>query len=123
MKKAFIAAFLSLPLFCTATPAESIVRTDAAAVSCATATAEVVFRSTQKLKSCDGRRIYLYSNGQCELFDGDRLAVECTYAIRGNEVRLLDENGRTVYSGTFRYKSERRNLSSISLAGTTYYSF
>ncbi len=83
MKKAFIAAFLSLPLFCTATPAESIVRTDAAAVSCTTATAGVVFRSTQKLKSSDGRKIYLYSSGLCELFDGDRLAVECTYTIRG----------------------------------------
>lgn len=80
----------------------------------------VVFRSTQKLRSSDGRSIYLYSSGRCELFDGDRLVAECTYTLQNGEVRLLDENGRTVYKGTYRMKSDGRNLSSITLAGTTY---
>lgn len=81
----------------------------------------VVFRSTQKLESRDGRSIYLYTNRTCELFDGDRLIVKCTYQLLDNEVRLLDENGDTVYKGTYRLTADRRNVSSLTLAGTTYY--
>ena len=74
----------------------------------------VVFRSTQRLKANDGRQIYLYSSGKCELWDGDRLVVTATY-------RLLDENGNTIYKGSYRLARDRRNISSLTLAGTTYY--
>lgn len=81
----------------------------------------IVFRSTQKLKSNDGREIYLYSNRRCELYDGDRLEVVCTYKIVGNEIRLLDENGNTVYKGSIQISSDRQSILHLSIAGTTYY--
>lgn len=81
----------------------------------------VVFRSTQKLKSDDGRQIYFYSNRSCELYDRDRLVVATTYKIKDGEVYLLDEYGQTVYKGTFRMSSDGRNLKSVTIAGTTYW--
>ena len=81
----------------------------------------VVFRSTQRLKANDGRQIYLYSSGKCELWDGDRLVVTATYRLQNGEVRLLDENGNTIYKGSYRLARDRRNISSLTLAGTTYY--
>lgn len=80
----------------------------------------VVFRSTQKLKSSDGRQIYFYSSRRCELYDGDRLVVATTYRLQNGEVHLLDEYGQTVYKGTYRMSSDGRNLSSVTIAGTTY---
>lgn len=81
----------------------------------------VVFRTTQRLRASDGREIYLYSNRTCELFDGDRLVVTCTYRLQDGEVRLLDENGRTVYKGRYRMSSDGMNLANLTLGGTTYY--
>ena len=81
----------------------------------------VVFRSTQRLKANDGRQIYLYISGKCELWDGDRLVVTATYRLQNGEVRLLDENGNTIYKGSYRLARDRRNISSLTLAGTTYY--
>lgn len=81
----------------------------------------VVFRNTQKLRANDGREIYLYSNRTCELFHGDRLEVKCTYRLQDGEVRLLDENGNTVYKGRYRMASDGRSLVSLTLAGTTFY--
>ena len=51
----------------------------------------VVFRSTQKLRSNDGREIYFYSNRKCEGYYKDRLDFSCEYRIQDDEVRLLDE--------------------------------
>lgn len=82
--------------------------------------AGVVFRSTQKLRSNDGREIYLYPSGKCELYIGDRLEVSCMYTVVGNEIRLLDGD-RVVYKGTFRYASDGRTVLNLSLAGTIYY--
>ncbi|MBQ4632839.1 MAG: hypothetical protein IJ421_08515 [Prevotella sp.] len=81
----------------------------------------VVFRTTQKLRANDGREIYLYSNRICELYEGDRLVVKCTYRLQEGEVRLLDEYGNTVYKGTYRMTSDRRNVVSLRLGDTTYY--
>lgn len=83
----------------------------------------VVFRSTQRLRSSDGRSIYLYSSGRCELFDGDRLMANCRYNVQNGEVRLLDENGNTVYKGSYTMKSDRINLSTITIRGTVYRAF
>ena len=83
----------------------------------------IVFRSTQRLRSEDGGSIYFYSSGRCELFYGDRLIVTCTYTLQYGEVRLLDENGSTVYKGSYRMKSDGRNLASVTIAGTTYRAF
>ena len=81
----------------------------------------VVFRTTQKLRSNDGREIYLYPNRTCELFYGGRLEVRCTYRLQDGEVRLLDENGETVYKGSYRMTSDGINLSSLTLGGTSYF--
>lgn len=81
----------------------------------------VVFRQTQKLRARDGRMLYFYSNRKCEGFDGDRLIFVCEYTIQGNEVRLLDERGITVYKGTITWKVKGISLSSLTLNGDTYY--
>lgn len=83
----------------------------------------VVFRTTQRLRSRDGRSIYFYTNRSCQMFDGDRCVAECTYTIQNGEVRLLNSNGRTLYKGTYRMSKDGRNLASLSLAGTTFYAF
>ena len=80
----------------------------------------VVFRSTQHLISRDGREIYLYPSRKCELFDNGKLIVTCTYRLQDGEVRLLDENNDTVYKGTYRLASDRRNIVSLTLAGTVF---
>ena len=123
MKKIFIAALLVASLPTMATTVENSMQSEEMVVSNSEAMSGVVFRSTQHLRSSDGRKIYLHPSGKCELFDGDRLEVECQYTIMGREVRLLDENGRTVYSGAFTYASDGRNISRLTLSGTTYYRF
>lgn len=84
----------------------------------------VKFRSTQRLRSRDGYSIYLYTSGKCQMYAGDRLVAETTYDVYPNgEVRLYDENGRTLYKGSYRMKSDGQNLSSLTIQGTTYYAF
>lgn len=80
-----------------------------------------VFRSTQKLRSNDGREIYMYTNGKCELYFGDRLEVTCQYCIRNGEVRLLDERGNTIYKGSYRMKPDGRNVAWLRIQGTDYW--
>ena len=81
----------------------------------------VVFRSTQKLRSRDGREIYFYSSGKCEGYYGDRLEFSTRYRIQDNEVRLLDENGNTVYKGSCTWRVKGQSLANVSIAGTTYF--
>lgn len=81
---------------------------------------DVVFRHNQRLKSRDGREIYLYSSGKCEMYYYDRLEVSCEYSVIGNEIRLID-NGRVIYKGSFTYGPDRQTLSSLSIAGTIYF--
>ena len=80
-----------------------------------------MFRSNQKLRSNDGRELYFYTSGTCDGFDGDRREFSCRYTLSDGEVRLLDEKGNTVYKGTYRMKSDGQNLSSVTIAGTTYW--
>lgn len=82
---------------------------------------KIVFRQTQKMRAGDGRMIYFYRNGKCEGFDGDRLIFVCDYLILGNEVRLLDERGVTVYKGTITWKVKGLSLASLTLNGDRYY--
>ena len=81
----------------------------------------VRFRSTQKLRSSDGRELYFYSSGKCEGYDGDRLQFPTTYTIIGDEVRLLDERGNTLYKGTLRWRVKGQSLYNVTIAGTTYF--
>lgn len=81
----------------------------------------VRFRSTQKLRARDGREIYFYSSGKCEGYYGDRIEFSTTYTIYGDEVRLLDERGNTIYKGSCNWKIKGQTLSSVTIAGTTYY--
>ena len=81
----------------------------------------IVFRTTQKLKSRDGGEIYFYSSGKCEMYQNDRLVVSCTYTIDDNEVKLLDENGNTVYKGRISWNNTKSKALSVTIAGTTYY--
>lgn len=84
-------------------------------------TQNVVFRTTQKLRSNDGRELYFYTNGTCDGFDGDHREFSCKYTLSAGDVRLLDEKGNTVYKGTYRMKSDGQNLSNVTIAGTTYW--
>lgn len=86
-----------------------------------TTSQNVIFRSTQKLRSRDGREIYFYSSGKCEGYDGDRLQFSTTYKISDNEVRLLDERGNTVYKGTISWRVKGQSLYNVTIAGTTYF--
>ena len=122
MKKIFIAAMV-FALFPIVGMAETDKNQECVVAESIVDSGDVVFRSTQRLRSRDGRSIYMYKSGTCELFDGDRLIAECRYSLRNGEVRLLDENGRTVYKGTYRLKDNRRDLQSLTLSGTTYYAF
>lgn len=81
----------------------------------------VVFRATQKLGSNDGREIYFYTNGKCEMYFKDRREVTCRYNVSNGEVRLLDEKGNTVYKGSYRMRSNGRDLASVTIQGTTYW--
>lgn len=81
----------------------------------------VRFRVNQRLKSVDGREIYLYTSGKVELYDNDRMIDECEYVINGNEIKLI-KYGRVLYKASFHYKSDRKTLQALQLAGTTYYS-
>ena len=81
----------------------------------------IVFRGTQKLRSSDGGEIYFYQNGKCEMYQNDRLVVSCRYDVDGNDVKLLDENGNTVYKGRITYsQKDRTKVASVTIAGTTY---
>lgn len=85
---------------------------------------KVVFRTNQRLKSNDGGAIYLKTSGICELYEGDRCVVVCTYTIISHdEIQLLDENGNPVYKASFTYASDRLNISTLVLGGTRYFRF
>ncbi len=82
----------------------------------------IVFRGTQKLRARDGAEIYFYQSGKCEMYQNDRLVISCTYDVDGNEVKLLDEYGNTVYKGRITYsQQDRTKVASVTIAGTTYY--
>lgn len=82
----------------------------------------IVFRRLQRLRSNDGREIYLYSNRKCEMYDEDCLIVTTTYRLANGEVYLLDENGNTVYKGSYQMSNDRVNLKSVKIANTVYFS-
>ncbi len=82
-------------------------------------TGKVVFRQTQKLRSQDGREIYLFTNGKCELWNGDRKMTTCNYAILHNEIRIY--GGGVEYKGTIVLSSNKLTIASLTLQGTTYY--
>ena len=99
---------------------ETTVAIESPATEITAAEQNVVFRSTQKLRSKDGREIYFYSDGRCEGFDGDRLMFVTKYEIMGNEVRLLDERGYTVYKGTISWRVKGKTIDTVTIAGTRY---
>lgn len=80
----------------------------------------LVFRGTKRFKSNDGRELYCHPNSKCEMFDGDRLVVTCTYTYSGDEIRLLDENDNTIYKGSIYWNNSHSKPISITIAGTTY---
>lgn len=79
----------------------------------------IPFRGTQKMRANDGREIYFYANGKFEMYDGDRLVVSSTFRMSDGNVFLLDENGRTIYKGT--YLAANNVLKSVRIGGTSYY--
>lgn len=109
--------FASVPAYETVSPNE------APALEIAVAAQNAVFRSTQKLRSRDGRELYFYSSGKCEGYSGDRCEFTTTYRIQDNEVRLLDDRGNTLYKGSIVWKVKGQSLHSVTLAGTTYIAF
>lgn len=82
----------------------------------------IVFRGLQKLRANDGGEIWFYQSGKCEMYYNDRLIVTCTYQVDGGAIKLLDENGNTVYKGSFTYsRDDRTKVAKVTIAGTTYY--
>lgn len=116
----FLSTLLTSAMLIAASPSCEVTSISSSSEMIASAQ-NVVFRSTQKLRSKDGREIYFYSSGKCEGYDGDRLMFSTKYFIQGNEVRLLDENGNTLYKGTIRWSVQGQSIYSLSLAGTVYY--
>lgn len=102
-------------------PACEAMTTESSLISMASSGQSVVFRTTQKLRSNDGREIYFYSSRKCEGYYKDRLEFSCEYRIQDDEVRLLDEDGNTVYKGSCTWRVKGQSLSSVSIAGTRYY--
>ena len=100
---------------------ETISCVDSPKFEMSTASQNVRFRSTQKLRARDGREIYFYSSGKCEGYDGDRLQFSTTYTIIDNEVRLLDERGNTVYKGSLSWRVKGQSLYNVTIAGTCYF--
>lgn len=117
----FISTLLvSAMMMINAPVCETISAVEPTTVEMVAAEQDVRFRSTQKLRSRDGREIYFYSSGKCEGYDGDRLQFSTTYSIYGDEVRLLDERGNTVYKGSITWRTRGQSLHSVTIAGTTY---
>ncbi len=113
MKKIILIALMFLPM------TSFILELNATPISVvASSGRSVVFRSTQKLRSNDGREIYLFSSRKCELWDEGRLVAECTYTIRDGEL-LLIADGKVLYKG--RIYMDGINCKKIVLSGTTYY--
>ncbi len=80
---------------------------------------QVVFRQTQKLRSRDGREIYLYTDRTCKMWEGDRNVATCNYRIVQNEIFIYGDG--VEYKGKFTLSSDRLSISSLTLGGTTYY--
>ena len=119
----FISTLLVSAMMINAPVCETISAVEPTTVEMVALVQDVRFRSTQKLRSRDGREIYFYSNGRCEGYDGDRLQFSTTYSIYDDEVRLLDERGNTVYKGSITWRTRGQSLHSVTIAGTTYVAF
>ena len=108
----FIAAIFMAPV-CFATPvaSESTYSSDSSQ--------GVRFRVNQRLRSNDGRELYLYTNGRAELYENDRMGDECEYQVYGNEIRLI-KWGSVAYKASFEYQSDRKTISWLRLQGTEF---
>lgn len=116
MKKLFIACSL---LFCTATTMFALPETR---ISYTKETQNIVFRTVQKMVARDGWEIQFYSNGTCKWFNDDgKHMLTCRYKLSYGELYLLDENGETVYKGSYVMSRDKINLSSVTFAGRSYY--
>lgn len=113
---------VSAIMMADASGSEAISVSESPVIEVVSTTQNVRFRSTQKLRSNDGREIYFYSSGKCEGYDGDRLMFSTTYSIYdNNEIRLLDEYGNTVYKGSITWRVKGQTLANVTIAGTTYF--
>lgn len=116
-----LSLFVSALMLVNAPSNDTICVEEAPSIELIVAEQNVRFRTTQKLRSKDGRELYFYSSGRCEGYDGDRLQFSTTYTIIDNEVRLLDEEGNTVYKGTLCWRVKGQSIYNVTIAGTTYF--
>ncbi len=80
-----------------------------------------VFRSTQYLKSSDGREIQFHTSGKCKMYDDNRLIAECTYSYNPQEKYVyIYADGVELYRAQVWMKKDGMNISQIKLAGTIY---
>lgn len=95
-------------------------RTTKSNIAYSDSNSNIIFRSTQKVRSNDGYEMYFYSNGNCEMYNNNgRRILTCTYTFRGDEMFLLDENGDTVYKGSCTIKNGQ--LTYLNIAGQSYW--
>lgn len=81
----------------------------------------VVFRGKQEFKNDKtGVEIYCYPSSKCEWWDGDRLALTCTYTISDDEIRFLDEEGETVYKGRIYWNTTHMKPLALYIQGGEY---
>ncbi len=97
-------------------------RTDNIVTIISDSNSNILFRGTQKLRANDKSEIYLYSNGNVEMYNSNgRLVATGTYVWDGDsEVFIKDSDGNIIYKGRCSV-NEQKQLVSLTLSGTTYW--
>lgn len=115
-----LAALFAFPAVNVAASDFDVIRSNSSSMLLAEAPPFNVFR---RFRSNDGREFYFYPEGKCEGFDNGRLMFTARYKIIQSikELRILDENGNTIYKGSYSLADTRKNYPyQITLGGTSY---
>lgn len=82
----------------------------------------ILFRGTQKVRANDGAEIYLYSNGNVQMYNSNgRLVTEALYEWDGgSEIFIKDLDGRIIYKCRCTV-DQQKQLVNLTVAGETYW--
>lgn len=80
-----------------------------------------VFRHKEMFTDRESVEIYCYTDGKCEWFNHGRLHLTCTYTIDGNDIRFLEENGKTAYKGGIYWNNSHSKPLSITIDGVKFW--
>ncbi len=89
---------------------------------CSDSNSGIVFRGTQKVRSNEGAEIYLYSNGNVQMYNSNGMLVtEAIYEWDGgSEIFIKDFEGRILYKCSCRV-NQQKQLVSLTLSGETFW--